>query len=179
MKFSGIPPVLNAGVTFSTQFTFKDFPASSWTAKLILRGPASIDIPGEASGDSFIFSADAATTEAWSPGEYWFVIRVYQDSEVVEVRKGQTSVAPDMANVPDGYDGRTYAERVLDAINAVIEKRASVDQQSYRINDRELNRTPIADLLKLRDQFRSEVNRERDRRLGKNQFNRRIMMVLK
>lgn len=178
MRFSRVPPVINAGVTLKIPCNFEKFPASEWTASLMLRGPQSIDIPGTASGDSFIFTADATTTAAWKPGEYWFAIRVYQGDNVEEVAKGETAIAPDIANVPDGFDGRSYAERVLEAINAVIEKRASVDQQSYRINDRELSRTPIADLLALREQFRSEVNRERARALGRNIFNKKIKLVL-
>lgn len=178
MRFSRVPPVINAGVTLKIPCNFEKFPASEWTASLMLRGPQSIDIPGTANGDGFIFTVDAATTSAWKPGEYWFAIRVYQGSNVAEVGKGETVITPDIATAPDGFDGRSYAERVLEAIDAVIEKRASVDQQSYRINDRELSRTPIADLLALRDQFRSEVNRERARALGRNIFNKKIKLVL-
>lgn len=178
MKLNGMPPVINAGVTLKVLFTFNQYPPSEWTAKLLLRGPASIDIPGVADGEGFVFSADATTTGAWAPGAYRFAVRVYQGDDVAEARSGETIIAPDIASAPNGFDGRTYAERVLAAINAVIEKRASVDQMSYRINDRELSRTPIADLLTLRNEFRAEVNREKARSLGKNIFNKKIKMVL-
>lgn len=173
-----IPKNITAGLTLDIRLKYKNYSAAEWQGKLILRGPMTIDIPATAEGDTYVFHADAETTEKWKPGEYWFAVRGTSGADVVEMQNGETSVEPDIANVPDGYDGRTYAERVLDAIEAVIEKRASMDQQSYRINDRELSRTPIADLLKLRDQFRNEVNRERERKRGKNPFSRRVLMVM-
>lgn len=179
MGVNFIPTVITAGLTFKIKLSFDNFPASNWQGTLMLRGPSTINIQATACGDSFIFYADAATTAAWKPGDYWFAVRGSSGDDVIEMRKGEIAIAPDIANVPTGFDGRTYAERVLEAIDAVIEKRASMDQQSYRINDRELSRTPIADLLTLRNQFRAEVNREKARRLGKNTFNRRIMMVMK
>ncbi len=42
----------------------------------------------------------------------------------------------------------------------MIEKRASRDQERYTINNRELWRTPMRDLLLLRDTYRVEVRKE-------------------
>lgn len=56
---------------------------------------------------------------------------------------------------------QTHAERVLNAIEATIERRASTDQMSYTIDGRSLSRTPIADLLALRDRYKAEVAREK------------------
>jgi len=46
---------------------------------------------------------------------------------------------------------------VLDAIEAVIENRATLDQESYQIGGRSLKRMPIADLMRLRQLYRAEV----------------------
>ena len=56
--------------------------------------------------------------------------------------------------------GDSHAQTVLDAIEAVIENRASLDQQSYTIAGRRLDRMPIADLLMLRDRYKAEVFKE-------------------
>ena len=66
---------------------------------------------------------------------------------------------PDIAQLAAGHDARSHVQRVLDAIEAVLEKRATLDQERYRINNRELVRTPVADLLKLRDRYRGELAR--------------------
>jgi hypothetical protein len=49
---------------------------------------------------------------------------------------------------------------MLEAINALLEGRATKDQQSYRIGDRELTRIPVPELLKLRDYYKAEAQRE-------------------
>ena len=61
----------------------------------------------------------------------------------------------------------------------MIEKRASLDQERYRINNRELYRTPIADLLKLRDLYRAEVRREQAAARGQNPFGATVRVRLR
>ncbi|MDC6408575.1 hypothetical protein LOK82_08010 [Xylella fastidiosa subsp. multiplex] len=80
--------------------------------------------------------------------------------QTIELKRGKLRVEPDFASLPQGYDGRSDNQRALDAINAVLQKRATQDQQRYRINNRELWRTPIAELLKLRTFYAVAVQRE-------------------
>ncbi|MDT9105817.1 hypothetical protein RSW49_23025, partial [Escherichia coli] len=117
---------------------------------------------------------DAATTAGWAPGVYWYSLRATKGGAAREVAKGQLTVLPDLANVPEGYDGRTQNQIALDAINAVIAKRATMDQQRYIIDKRELWRTPMQDLLKLRAFYAVQVRRECARANGKSGFGRAI-----
>jgi hypothetical protein len=50
--------------------------------------------------------------------------------------------------------------KVLDAIQATIEGRASQDQMSYSIAGRSLSRMSIDDLLTFRNRYRAEYNEE-------------------
>jgi hypothetical protein len=65
-----------------------------------------------------------------------------------------------------GYTANAYiyyvfiAKTVLDAIEAVIENRASQDQMSYSIAGRSLSRMSIDDLMKFRDRYYSEYQEE-------------------
>lgn len=145
----------------------------------MLRGPSVVDITATVDGDYFVFTAPATETEQWTPGDYWYSVRATSGADVKELEGGQVTVMADIANAGEGYDGSTHAERTLAAIEAVIEKRASMDQERYRINNRELYRTPIADLIKLRDLYRAEVNRERARQCGINPFGRKVRVVLR
>jgi hypothetical protein len=151
-----------------------DFPATDWSAALYLRGPAVIDLTAEADGKQHIFEADAATTAAWAAGQYWFSVRMSKDSDVVEVAKGELRVLPDLTSAEAGYDGRTMNEIALASIDAVLAKRATQDQQKYVINNRELWRTPIADLIKLRSFYSAAVTREKNRASGRTGFGRAI-----
>ncbi|PZQ21184.1 MAG: hypothetical protein DI569_12995 [Sphingopyxis macrogoltabida] len=127
---------------------------------LHLRGPASIDVSATHNGEAHSFKQTAAETAEWAPGRYWWSIRAESDdSDVIEIETGELLVAPDMVAAP-GFDGRTDAEKALAAIDAVLAKRATIDQERYRINNRELYRTPIADLMKLRAHYAATVRRE-------------------
>ncbi len=131
-----------------------------------MRGPDSIDLTAEPDGTNHHFIVAASVTATWQAGEYWYSLRVTDGDVVVEVEAGQTTIKPNLAVVGDGYNGRAHVQRVLAAIEAVLEKRATNDQERYTINNRELWRTPIPDLLVLRDRYRAELRRMNAARVG-------------
>lgn len=137
--------------------TLTAFPAPDYELRLALRGPAPIDLVGAPDGATHVFRATAEASAAWVPGTYWWQLRAHAGADVYPVADGQTIIAADLSRMDWNHDGRSHAEKVLAAIEAVIEGRATLDQQSYTIKDRSLQRTPLADLLKLRAQYRAEV----------------------
>jgi hypothetical protein len=165
-----LPPSIQAGATLNHCVALADYPAPEWTLVVHLRGPAVINLAAQAGGASHQLLKTAAETAPFTPGVYVYAARVTRvaDGTVEQVDAGQVEVLADLAAVTAPSDTRTHAQRTLDAIQAVIEKRASRDQERYTINNRELWRTPIADLLKLRDTYRAEVGRERAKARGKN-----------
>lgn len=161
-----LPDSITAGLTLDRLVTLTAYPAPTWALHVALRGPVVIDLVGVPEGSQHRLAVAAPTTAAWTPGRYWYTARATGDS-VVGIESGQVTILADLAAAGAGYDGRTHAERVLDAIQAVLEKRASQDQERYVINNRELWRTPIADLLQLRNLYRTEVRLERRRAAGR------------
>lgn len=174
-----LPASISAGFTLNQVITLPGYPASSWSLTVLLRGPKSINLPATAEGDKFKIYASAGVTETWPTGNYWFSLRVSRGVDVIDAGRGQLTITPDMANITDGYDGRTENEIALAAIEAVIAKRATMDQERYRINNRELYRTSIADLLKLRSHYIALVNQERARACGKTIWGKVIRVGLK
>lgn len=172
---AGIPERITAGTTASFSLALTAFPAPDWSLRLIMRGPTAIDLPSTPDGALHLFEAAASKTGEWESGAYWYSLRATNGGEVHEVETGTVYVDPDLASLPAGYDGRTHARKTLEAIEAVIEGRASKDQDSYRINNRELRRTPVAQLLKLRGVYRREVAQESDARRGKTTLGRQIL----
>jgi len=156
-----LPQRISSGVTLDKAVVLTAYPANVWTLTVSLRGPGSVDIVSVPDGTTHRLRAPASVTAGWEPGDYWFVARVLnEDGDVFEVESGQITIDPDLASLGPGYDGSTHAQRVLAAIEAVLEKRATQDQQRYTINNRELWRTPIPDLLLLRDRYRAQVKME-------------------
>lgn len=160
------PASASAGLTFDRSATLTAYPAPDWALSAVLRGPSSIDLQAQASESGHRFTILAAETAEWVPGAYWYSIRAARSGDVVEVEAGEITIKPDLAGAGAGFDGRDHVRRVLDAIEAVLEKRATIDQERYTINNRELWRTPIPQLLELRDRYRSELRRMNAARKG-------------
>jgi hypothetical protein len=174
-----IPDKIGAGLTFNALLTLTAYPAPTWSASLLLRGPAAINLTAAAEGSQHRFLATAAVTNNWQPGSYWYSLRVTNGTDVVEAETGQIVIAPDLADATTGFDGRTQAQIALDAIDAVLSKRATLDQERYRINNRELYRTPIADLIKLRSYYANLVRQEKAAVSGRNLFGATVRVRLK
>lgn len=141
-----------------------DYDPASYTLKYSLRHESDptkeIEITASGSGTDYLIEVASAVTAAKTPGRYHFQAYITRnsDSQRISIRSGSINIK---ANADESTsDTRSHARKVLDAIEAVLESRASKDQESYTINGRSLARTPIADLLKLRDVYRAETRRE-------------------
>jgi len=108
----------------------------------------------------YIVEIASATTANYTAGEYnWYAfITRSSDSQRIAVDEGHTKLELNFANT--NADNRSHAKKVLDAIQAVIENRASQDQMSYSIAGRSLSRMSIDDLMRFRDRYRAEYNKE-------------------
>lgn len=174
-----LPDKIGAGLTFSALLTLTAYPAPAWAVSVLLRGPSVINLEAVAEGSQHRIKADATTTGNWQPGVYWYSMRATRGDDVVEVEQGHITISPDLANAAAGFDGRSQAQVALDAIDAVLGKRATLDQERYRINNRELQRTPIADLIKLRSYYAAQVRNEKAAASGKNLFGATVRVRLK
>lgn len=164
------PDEIGAGLTFDLLLTLTAYPAPDWAVTAHLRGPSAINLTATAEGNQHRFHADATTTSNWGPGAYWYTLRATDGTTVVEVENGEVQILPDLTSQSGPYDGSTPAQTALAAIEAVLANRASLDQERYRINNRELYRTSIADLLQLRAHYLRLVQQERAAACGKNLF---------
>ena len=113
-------------------------------------------------GDQTHLATITAANSALIPaGTYKWRSFITLSAERYSVDSGTLVVQPNLATLDGGYDGRTHAAIVLDAIELTIQGRATKDQSSYTISGRQLSRTPIADLIMLRDKYRAEVISEK------------------
>lgn len=159
-----------AGDTLDFTVSVPDYPASDgWTLKYSLTArfstPTQSTITLTAStndnGADYDIEVAPATTADWAAGYYTWARWVEKSgARQTLTESGTLQILADPELTAQGHDSRTHARKVLDAIEAVIENRATLDQESYTINGRSLNRTPIAELLKLRTIYRNEVEAE-------------------
>lgn len=173
-----IPAYIKAGLSTKRIADLRQYPAPSWSLTLILRGPSALDVTSTAEGSRHVLTLTAAQTGALAAGHYSYSVRATSGDDTVEVEASTVDVIADLSTVAAGADQRSHARRVLDNIEAVIENRATQDQQKYRINNRELWRTPLADLLQLRGYYAALVRQEKAKARGKTLFGAAVKVRL-
>jgi len=110
--------------------------------------------------DDYIVEIASATTATYATGDfhwYAFITRT-SDSERIAIDDGYAKIELNFADT--NADHRSHAKKVLDAIEAVLENRASQDQMSYSIAGRSLSRMSIDDLMNFRNRYKAEYNKE-------------------
>ncbi len=94
-------------------------------------------------------------------GRYYWQLFAVKEAEQILLENGVLSVSANLLNEGAGFDGRTDAEKGLDAVEACLAGKASKDQLSYSIKGRTLTRYSVEELVKLRTHFVRLVRKER------------------
>lgn len=156
------PLEARAGLTWAwqRQDLSSDYPAPTWTLTYYFKNAAAnFSFAASASGVYFAVARTAAQTSALTAGRYDWVAIVSDGTNKYQVDNGSLNVLADYTAVTN-IDSRSHARKVLEAIRAVIENRATLDQEEYAINNRSLKRTPMADLIMLADKYDAMVKGE-------------------
>jgi hypothetical protein len=157
------PDRATPGTTWTWEIALRDFPATDYTLKYRFAASATalFSVTSAANGSAHRVTIAAATTAGYSAGKYAWVSWAEDGSgNKYEQGRGVLEVLPGLAS----GDPRSHARKALDAIEAVLENRATQDQMSYEISVggslRRLGRTPLPELTALREYYRAEVARE-------------------
>lgn len=159
-----VPNSFTVGESFSWTKEFSLYPASLWDLTYHFRGVGQgFDVEATANGNKFDLSALSTQTDNCTAGTYSYQAYVTKDAEKILVDQGTIRVHPNLASLDlnDSFDGRSKAQKILDAIDAMIEGKATLDQQAYQIGNRQLSRIPIPDLIMLRDKYQRIVAEEK------------------
>lgn len=140
-----------------------EYPAPTWTLKYRFKNAmAGFEVVATADGIHHAVTILPAVTATYTAGTFDWQAWVEDATNKYTIRIGRTVLLPDLrtGTATAGQDTRSHARKVLDAIRAVLENRATLDQQQYQIQGRSLTRTPIEELLKFRQLYEAEVRRE-------------------
>ena len=172
-----IPSTIRAGDTVkwrddaSVDVFGNEITSSDWTLKYYLRTNTASEgatSTGSAYGTGWEFTLAASTTADFDAGNWYWTAVATKDSEVITLGNGSLTVeaALTYSGTPGAFDGRTQAQKDLDAVQAAI--RAIIDGgvvQEYRIGTRNLKKYDLADLLQLEGKLKAEVKREQQAEL--------------
>jgi len=159
------PSTIIAGDTWQwSRRDLSDYPASSWTLEYyLLKADKQIKITAAADGDYFKIVIAASTTAAYPAGVYRWNAYVSKDTERYKVDEGTIEIKPNYAAQTTGYDTRTHIKKVLDAIEAVIEGRATQDHLSYTApNGVSFNKMAPEELIRWWSFYKQQYQRELD-----------------
>lgn len=67
-------------------------------------------------------------------------------------------------NINEAAESQTHAEKMLEAIEAVLEGRATDEYKSIKINNREITKHSFDELRRIREYYRAELTRTKARR---------------
>ncbi|WP_027715832.1 hypothetical protein [Desulfuromonas sp. TF] len=153
------PSQIIAGDAISWKRSLPDYPASAgWSLSYALRGPKQIDIATAADDDDHLVDVDSGTSASWLAGVYRMFLQVAKDGKRYTIDQVELEILPDPTHIADGTDLRPHVKKVLDAIEAVLEGKATRDQLAYTIDGVRIDRIPPLDLLEWRRRYRVEWN---------------------
>lgn len=177
-----IPPRITAGTTVTwddlpTTDTFgNQIDATTHTLSYYLRFNEvfeAITAVATASSLDWRTTLSSTTTSGMAAGTWYFsaVATSLSDATVLELGRGQLSVDASLvyATQAKAFDGRTQAERDLEAVQTAIRTLLNGGSvQEYRIGTRSLKRYDISELLTLEARLKAEVKREQTAQLMAN-----------
>jgi hypothetical protein len=157
-----IPTKLTAGESVSWSVSLSDYPASdSWVLTYtLIKSDTRIQIVAAASDDDHLVEVTAATTADYAVGTYDFQAHITNGTEKYQVDAGVIEIVTDFATQASGFDSRSHAKIVLDALESAIEGRASKTQMSQMVGSVQVQHMTIKEQLEIRDIYAARYRRE-------------------
>lgn len=131
-------------------------------------GPQTRTVNATKSGTTFSVAADTA---AWTAGAYrWQAWGTYAEN----VKRVIASATIDIEDALGVGDIRSTARQIVEKIEAMIAGNAGEGVRRYKINNRELERYSVAELLQLLSYWKAQVRIEERKAAGKSALGPRI-----
>jgi len=171
---TALPKSLVAGDSWQWDKSLSEYPASegyTYKTKLILKNTTGtvIDISSDANGDTHEVRVSAEDSNAYEAGAYRFNEYVESDAgERFTLKIGDITVYP---NPETATDIRSYYEKIVEMIDAVLLGEATDNVKSYTIKNRTLAHYDITELKELRAMYSGlayEAAQERGDDMGTN-----------
>jgi len=119
---------------------------------------ANFTLTATESNDEYII--ETSSTTSYTAGQYNWVSYITRSNDLARIKlsEGFTEIQQNYATTTSSV--RSHVKKVLDAIEAVIENRATMDQSSMSIAGRSLSRLTVDELMTFRDRYKTEYLKE-------------------
>lgn len=159
------PREIAVGETLEWKRALAEFPAGTYTLTYYVRGAGpGFNVAAAQEGSIHHVTVPSSTTQNLVAGTYtWEAWTDDGAGGQYLVASGEFKVITSLKAMTTSttLDNRSQAKKILDAIDAMMIGKATLDQQSYTIGNRQLSRIPIPELLKARTHYAKLYARER------------------
>jgi hypothetical protein len=140
-----------------------DYPTASYSLSYefnLVDGSTAANFTLTATESNNEYIIETSSTTSYTAGEYNWVSYITRssDSARIKLSEGFTEIQQNYATTTSSV--RSHVKKVLDAIEAVIENRATMDQSSMSIAGRSLSRLTVDELMTFRDRYKTEYLKE-------------------
>lgn len=160
------PKEIRAGETTTWTESLSDYPASEgYTCKASLyKNSTQITLTAVADGDDHDFTISAVAGAEYAPGFYQMSVYVEygsgDDLERYTIGTQTVEILPNLAASGGNIKGSIFSRRMLTAIEAVMESRATVEQKSFSHQDRALEYLSHEELIKARQYWKYQLQKD-------------------
>lgn len=159
-----IPAQITVGESVSWKYGNGTYPASAgWAVTYtLINATARIQMVSVADSDDHLIEVAAAVSALYTAGNYDWQMHVANGTERYLLGEGVIEVLADFAaaGLSGGYDSRSHVKKVLDALEAAIEGRASKVQMSQSVGGLAIQYMSLAEMITLRDKYRAKYQQE-------------------
>jgi hypothetical protein len=158
---TALPSEIYAGDTLLFSVALANYkPSDGWTLEYSFRKKdgSVIDITSAAGdSDDHLFDVDSDTTGVWVDGDYSGVARVNDGTLYRTIAEARLTIKKEFKQQGADYDSRTPNKRCLDAIIAVMERRATSDVLNTVIAGQSVGRLSPEQLIQYRNYYAALV----------------------
>lgn len=141
-----------------------DYPNTLYTMTYVFRitaaGNTEFQIVGAAYQSDYKFEISSATSAGYIAGEYHWQLEALRNSDNnrIVIDYGHMEVIGDLD--VNGTDVRSHAQIMVQKIESLLSGKADADVANYSIAGRSLTKLSFDELVKARDYYKAEFNKE-------------------
>ena len=163
------PSEIVAGDTLKFKKSLSDYPATIWTLTYyLLKSGTQITFSGTADGTDHFINIANTVTALYTAGIYKWEAYISKTGERYKIAEGTITIKTTLATQTTGYDARSHVKTVLDALESLLEGKASRDVMNITIGGQSISKLTPDELRKWRNEYRSQYQAEIEKENIKN-----------
>jgi hypothetical protein len=132
----------------------------TYVARITAGGAVEVQVTGTEYQGGYLFTITSAESNGFTPGFYYWQLEATQKvgGNRIVIDRGTFTATVDLDD--NNADPRSHADIMLTKINSLLQGKADADVANYSVAGRSLTKLSFDELIKARDYYQEEVNKE-------------------